>query len=167
MKKQPKSSKEAEATIRSLKKLRATDAEAGLLKSAHKLLSLQLNTVKKIDRKLDKKDGIIFYDSRILPLPAGVRPAAVETARLKYQIGDRQLQISLYPVSPERYEVIGHLGRMTTGKVIDIMLKTGRKKIATQSNEFQIFRFQNVHKATYQLEIKDGNESIAKVVLEL
>lgn len=167
MKKQRKISMEIGSLTRLLKKMRITKNDKGLLESAHRLLALQLKAIKKTTDKVYKSGGLVFHDSRVLPRPEGVRPAAVETARLKYQIEDKQLQISLYPVSPERFEVIGRLDGISSGKIIGVILKSDRKKITTLSNEFQIFRFENIQKASYQLEINDGQKTIAKVTLNL
>ena len=66
-----------------------------------------------------------------MPLPEGVRPAAVSTRRLKYRIGEDILEISLHPVSPASYELIGQLSGQEPGRILDIQFKSGKsvKKI--------------------------------------
>ncbi len=128
---------------------------------AHGLLD---NILKDLGKR-SKKQAVRIFDSRNLPQPEGVRPATVETRRLKYRLDENLLEISLYPVSPSSFELIGQLGGVD--KQLDIEINSGRKKQKTQSNQFGLFRFARLEKGDYQLKIHSGKEVIATVDIDL
>jgi hypothetical protein len=134
---------------------------------AHALLDRLLKDVKASRKDDAKKRGITTFDSRLLPLPEGIRPATVETRRLKYQLGDSQLDISLYPISPGSYELIGQLSGLNTGEVLDIQLCRGQTKLSARSNEFQLFLFPRVPTGSYQIQIEVGGKVIGMADIEL
>lgn len=111
--------------------------------------------------------GVRTYDSKYLPLPEGVRPATVNTRRIRYQIGEDDLEISCYPASPGSYEVIGQLSGQKQGEILEIELTRGKDKQRVSSNQFQLFRFERVGLGAQTLKIKRKGRIIALVDIEL
>lgn len=134
---------------------------------AHALFDRLLKDVKSSRKNEEVRRGITTFDSKFLPLPEGVRPATVDTRRIKYQVGDSQLDISLYPVSPGSYELIGQLSDLEAGETLEIELRRGHTRLSARSNEFQLFLFPRVPSGIYQLHIKSAGKVIAEVDIEL
>jgi hypothetical protein len=114
-----------------------------------------------------KKSGVKVFDSGVLPAPDGVRPAAVDTRRIKYCFEDYSLEISLYPISPESYELIGHVIGAPEGTVITVNLKSRRAQQREHTDRFQLFRFERVAAGPYELVLAQGRRPIGMVNLEL
>jgi hypothetical protein len=134
--------------------------------------SLELFTRLLKDSKKSKRDaaghhGVTIFDSGLLPLPEGVRSAAVDTRRLKYLIGETELEISLYPVSPDSYELIGLLSGQEDSETLDVDLRGGKLKLKARANQFKLFRFPRVPAGRYDLIIREGRRVVGKVSLEL
>ncbi len=111
--------------------------------------------------------GVTVFDSKLLPLPEGVRPAVVDTRKLKYRIGDCTLDIALYPVSPDSYELIGQIVGCADDDRFQVTLKARKDKYTTESDQFHLFRFERVYSDKYRLTIKRGRDIIAIVEIEL
>lgn len=133
----------------------------------HAMLDLQMKQLKSSRKTGGGRRGITTYDSKLLPLPDGVRPAAVDTRRLKFQIDDSQLEISLYPISPNSYEVIGLLGGIEANKEFTVELKGKQSKLTVKTNQFGLFRFPRVPEGNYELKIKEGRSVFAGLQLDL
>ncbi|MBD3219091.1 MAG: hypothetical protein GF310_12520 [candidate division Zixibacteria bacterium] len=134
---------------------------------AHSVFRSLLKDYKSAQKKEDSKQGIIFFDSGNMPLPEGVRPATVNTRRLKYRIGADILEISLHPVSPASYELIGHLSGQKPGRILEIEFISGKSIKKVKSNKFQLFRLARIESGSYKIKISDGEEVIAKIDIEL
>lgn len=135
--------------------------------ATHSLLSHLLKDVKLSRGKEKGVRGVLTFDSRLLPLPEGVRHATVDTRRLRYQIGDQQLQISLYPVSTQSYELIGQISGSAMEGALKIKLAAGKTSMTAEANRFGIFRIPRVPIEKYTLRIMAGNRVIGVVELEL
>lgn len=133
----------------------------------HNLLDLQLKQIKSRRKTGGGRRGITTYDSKLLPLPDGVRPAEVDTRRLKFQIDDAQLEISLYPISPNSYELIGLLSGQDENEKIVVVLKGKGAKLTESANQFGLFRFPRVPQGRYELKIKKGRSVFAGLQLDL
>ena len=134
---------------------------------SHALFDRMLKDVKARNSKTGEKQCITIYDSRLLPLPDGVRRAGVGTSRIKYMIGESQLEISLYPTSPNSYEIIGQLSDRKGTKPLEIELQGGKKRLSIRANHFNLFRFPRVPAGKFKLRLKEGGSVIGQVDLEL
>ncbi len=137
-----------------------------LRQSAHSLLKGMLKDTREAGKNPRQERGIVTYDSQMLPLPDGVRPALVDTRRVRYQVGDQRLELSLYPVSPKSYELIGQLSVTVGTKEIKIELSGGQRKITAQADQFGVFHIERLPGGKYHLKIIQG-ESLAVVDLEI
>lgn len=111
--------------------------------------------------------GVLIYDSKMLPLPAGVRPASVDVRRLKFRIDEKELMISLYPVAPNAYEVMGQLSGYTGNEPIEISLRAGKKTFQAESDEFQLFHFARIPSGDYRLIVTASGETIADLDIDV
>ncbi len=133
----------------------------------HGMFGRLLRDFKHAARDKNARRGIRTYDSKYLPLPEDVRPAIVNTRRVRYQIGEADLEISLYPISPGSYELIGQLTGQESGEILKVELSHGKDKQLTSSNQFQLFRFERVAVGAQTLKIKRKGRIIALVDIEL
>jgi hypothetical protein len=138
-----------------------------LREPVHGMFSRLLKDFKHAARDKDARRGIRTYDSKYLPLPEGVRPATVNTRRIRYQIGEVDLDLSFYPLSPGSYELIGQLSGQECGEILKVELIHGREKQLTSANQFQLFRFERVAVGVQTLKIKRKGRIIALVDIEL
>lgn len=151
--------------------LRAIRAEAvsgdwrSLKPAAHALLERQLRDRRRKRATTKIEHGITVFDSRLLPLPEGVRPALVDTGHIRYRIGDEILEVSVYPVSVNSFEVIGRFTGIAERKGT-ATLRKGKKKYSAETNEFGLFRFPRITRGQYVLEVSCGGEVFGKVDLE-
>lgn len=114
-----------------------------------------------------KKLGVTIFDSKVLPLPEGVRPATVDTRRIRYRFEDCDLDISLYPISPGSYEIIGQVVGVPEGTVFEVTLKNRKTSLTTKTDEFHVFRFERVEIATYELSLRLGKRNVGAVTITL
>ncbi len=135
--------------------------------SVHALISRQLKELKKASPNSSWLKGITTFDSKLLPVPEGVRPATVDVRRVKVQFGESQLDVSLYPVSTTSYELIGQVLNWTDATPLQITLKGRGPTITADANQFQLFQFPRVPSDKYELKIKQGRRIIAVVDLEI
>lgn len=131
--------------------------------AAHSLLSRQL----KEKRSGRQKRGVTIFDSQLLPLPEGVRPALVDTRRIRYKIDEMLLEVSVYPVSLNSFEVIGQLAEAENLEQLSITMRLGRKKFTTDANEFGLFRFPRLTRGNYIIEIRAGENPVGEFELEI
>lgn len=134
---------------------------------SHSLFDRLLKDFKLRRRDGSGKQGITIFDSQMLPLPEGVRSATVDTRRIKYLIGDAQLEISVYPVSPNSFEIIGQLAGREEGRPIEVILNGKKIKLNSCANQFNLFRFPRVPTGDYDMMILDQGNIIGQIKLEL
>jgi hypothetical protein len=132
---------------------------------AHRIFERLLSDHK--SSKDDSRHAVVTFDSKYLPLPDGVRPAIADTRRIKYRIAERTLEISLYPVSPGSFEMIGQLSGSAPGDILQIELRKGRSGFKVNGNSYQLFRFERVPGGKYKMIISRERKVIAKVDIEL
>ena len=138
-----------------------------LHESAHSLLDRLLHDVKSSSAKPDEKRGIVTFDSRLLPIPEGVRPATVDSRRLRFRIDNNHLEISTYPVSMNSCEIIGKLSTEQKFASLIATLKAGGKNYTVMTNQFGLFRFPRVESGRCVLKLQDGKSVVATVEFEL
>ncbi|MEZ5358223.1 MAG: hypothetical protein R3F48_05275 [Candidatus Zixiibacteriota bacterium] len=140
---------------------------SGVEPSVHALLSRQLKEIKAADKNSRWQRGITTYDSKLLPVPEGVRPATVDVRRIKMQVGDWQMDLSLYPVSVNSYEVIGQILDCDIDETLTVTLKGRGPVLTSEANRFHLFQFPRVATGKQTLKIKQGRRIIAVVDLEI
>lgn len=140
---------------------------AGVEPSVHALLSRQLKEIKAADKKPGWRRGVTTYDSKLLPVPEGVRPATVDVRRVKVQIDDWQLDVSLYPVSVSSYEIIGQIIDCDIDAPLIVTLNKRGTAVSAETNRFHLFQFPRVATGKYTLKIKQDRRIIAVVDLEI
>lgn len=134
---------------------------------SHALFDRLLKDVKSQKGATGERRGITVFDSGLLPLPEGVRASGVDTRRLKYLIGDAQLEISIYPISPGSYELIGQISKPEQIKSLSVELCGGKSTIKTKANQFNLFRFPRVPVGAYNLKLFEGRSTIGIINFEL
>jgi hypothetical protein len=95
--------------------------------------------------------GVTIFDSKLLPIPAGVRPAAVDTRQLRYQVADCEVILMLYPVAPDSYEIMGQIGEGLATGALTLKLRKRGVTVDATADEFGLFRFDRVPLGTYRL----------------
>jgi len=136
-------------------------------KPSHDLFDRLFEDIKKRNCGPGKKYGVNIFDSGLLPIPEGIRPAEVETRRLKYLVGDGDIEMSLYPISPKSFELIGQINGIEQGRSISVELVRGRRRIAAKTNEFYLFRIPKISSGHYSLRIFEGDSTIGELQLEI
>jgi len=111
--------------------------------------------------------GVITYDSKLLPMPEGVRRASVDSRRIKVQVGDGRIAISLYPVTPKSYRLMGQLNDFEDYVEILIILRISGKKLETTCNEWGLFEFPRVPCGKCEIILKQKREFISTFELTL
>lgn len=163
---------ERKPEIRRLHTLLARLADASredrdLTKAARALVERFVRDMKMAQNEGEPARGILSFDSGLLPLPAGVRPATVDSRRLRYIFGDRRLEISVYPASPGTYEVIGQASGFASGEILTAELEGARDKMHEQSNRFQVFHFERVPAGIYTLRVTSPGGSDCLFTIEI
>nr|MBN2276461.1 hypothetical protein [candidate division Zixibacteria bacterium] len=110
--------------------------------------------------------GIAIFDSGFVPLPEGVRPAAIDTRKLRYAFENYELELTLYPVSSDSFEIIGRLSG-SDQEPDKITLRRGKTVYTVETDPFRLFRFARVPSLDYTLEISRGGEVIGQIDLNL
>jgi len=136
-------------------------------KAAGELASRLFDDYQKRRASPKSNHGVTVFDSKILPLPAGVRPATVDSRRIRYKIGSMDLEVSLYPVSTDSYEIIGQISGTQEKAPLDVMLKSGSHIFKVEADRFHLFRFGRVPVSKYTLHIISGKRDIGTATLEL
>ncbi len=114
-----------------------------------------------------KTRGVRVYDSRLFPLPEGVRPARVDTRHLKFKLGDMNLAVSLYPVSPDSYQLIGQLTGRSPETMLQVTLEKGKSVLTGEADRFNLFHFPRVPKGDYTLSLLVGGELIGSFSIDI
>ncbi len=135
--------------------------------SAHALIDVQLKQLKMTAKRTGKRRGITIFDSKLLPLPDGVRPAIVDTRRVRFLTGDGRLDLSFYPISLNSSEVIGQYTSIESPSGMAVELRRGRVRLMSTANEFGLFRFPRIPKGTYSLRLRATDEVIAEIDFEI
>lgn len=153
--------------IRVLSSALMSDDYPGLKESTRLLQKRVLEQVRDRLSTANRKKGVATYDSMLLPLPTGVRPATVSTRQLRFTNDEAELVMSLYPVTSASYQLIGQVSAPGRSSRLMIGLQSGRSRFRVQSNDFQVFRIDRVPAGEFKLSVYDGEELIMSVELEL
>ncbi len=135
-------------------------------KAAEKLSAQLFDDFLQQTKRGKKGRGVMVFDSRLLPLPDGVRPAAVDTRRMKYRLGELTLHLSLYPISPESFEIIGQLSGGLE-RIYTVRLVHAGKSIITETDVFGLFRFERISSDDYELVVFMGKKKVGTVDISL
>lgn len=111
--------------------------------------------------------GVTVFDSRLLPLPEGVRPASVEVGRVKYRLNGLTLEISLYPVSSDSFEIIGQVSGANEDVCLEVQLISKRKKYTVATDQFHLFRYERIPTGQYKLSLLRDKEEVGVVNIDL
>ncbi len=133
--------------------------------AVHDLLDRQLRQHK--SRQGNLRKAFLTFDSSLLPLPEGIRPATVSERRLKFQIEDDVLEIGLYPLSLNSYEVIGQLPDTFADTGLSVAIRCGNRMIAGDIGEFGVFHFDRVPTGPCSIVISSGKKAEIEVDLEI
>ena len=117
------------------------------------------------DRK-GRSAGRLFYDSRVIPLPAGIRPSLMSERRLKYIVDAGVLELSVVPVFPGRFAMTGRLEGYGPDEKISARL-AGRKTLRADTDEFGFFSFATIDPGMYKLRLGIGGKETVIHGLEL
>jgi len=88
--------------------------------------------------------GVQIYDSSLIPLPSGVRPALVDTRSLKYQVGNFVVELTVYPITLDSVEIIGQVSTMKKNSTINVSVESKGKRQKGVVDQFGLFRFDRV-----------------------
>ncbi|KAA3637767.1 MAG: hypothetical protein DWP97_00280 [Calditrichaeota bacterium] len=92
-----------------------------------------------------KKIGVQIFDSSLLPLPEGIRPAAVDTKTLRYLIDGSSLELTVYPITTDSVEIIGVVNFENDLQTeVQVVLKTQKEKFISELDQFSLFRFERI-----------------------
>ncbi len=111
--------------------------------------------------------GVRVFDSQVMPLPEGVRPAGVDTRRLRYRLDDLTLELSLYPLTPESHEMIGQIEGVDRTGALTIRLEQGRRRRTTRADRFGLFRFERVEAGSGRLIIESDTGVVGCIYLDV
>lgn len=111
--------------------------------------------------------GIRIFDSRNIPLPEGVRPATVDTRRLRWRLPEGELEIAVYPITDSSYELIGQLAGIQTDQAVTAEIRTAGGTLTAEADSFGLFRFERVPKESRELIVRTESGPIGSVTLDL
>lgn len=110
--------------------------------------------------------GVTVYDSKVLPLPEGVRPAAVDVRKLKYKMGAWEVELAFYPITVDSFELMGHITGLERGRSLDVIAQLGRRRFSTKVDEQYLFRFPRMPAADYTLLILEDGKLFGRIDLQ-
>lgn len=115
----------------------------------------------------NERAGVCRYDSSIFPVPDGVRPAAVDTRRLRYTLDSCDLELSIYPINLEAFELIGQIHGQPHDTSVNVVLTAKGGSFETRTDRFHLFRFKRIPCGTYRLCLYYDKDEIGFINLEL
>ncbi len=133
----------------------------------HNLVSKMVEQARKVVSDGPPYVGLVTFDSRLLPLPEGVRPASVGICRMKYDLGPYRVELSCHPLSASTYEVMGQVDGWQHELPPSLTLKSGSSSYSTTANQFAIYRFDRVPAQSYCLQLAEGSSIVGELTFEL
>jgi len=118
-------------------------------------------------RHPEQKRGVLVFDSQDVPLPAGVRPATVDTRRLRFQLETGEMELSLYPVSFNSYEVLGRLTGVAAEGDIQLTAKSAHSERKAAADHFGLFRFDKLPVGRYTIVVAGADVLLGTIEFEL
>ncbi len=111
--------------------------------------------------------GIQLFDSSLLPLPEGIRPASVDTRQLKYRIGELVIELKMYPITVDSVELIGQIEGLDSYEEFSVTVETKKKNQNTSVDKFGLFRFERIAIGKNSLYImkNDSKEGLIELTL--
>jgi hypothetical protein len=125
---------------------------------AHGIIDLAVGTD-------DPRKGVVTFDSKLLPLPEGVRRAGVDTRRLKVNLGEGRLSLSLYPISPKSYRVMGQLHNVEYAEEYAAVIQAAGQSLKACCNSGGVFSFDRVPAGECEISLRRGNELISEFTI--
>jgi hypothetical protein len=101
----------------------------------------------------------LYFDSRAIPLPEGIRPSLMSERRVKYAVGKEAIEISVVPVFPGRFQITGRFDKADPHRRQIVRLK-GRRTQMASVDEYGFFSFAAVNPGTYRLSVGTGEKKI-------
>lgn len=129
--------------LRKMYELTPQNSKSTIL-AAKKLSKTLYNDFLKEQSSPEKQFGVQVFDSSLLPIPKGVRPASVDTRLLKYQFGKSIVELTVYPITVDSVEIIGQISGVEKEKKIVVIAETNGKTQKTDVDEFCLFRFARI-----------------------
>lgn len=158
---------EVEGLIDMIRDMRDEYAESAWSTASRNLFRRILQDAERARRETSHPYGILTFDSRLVPLSEGVRPAPVAEGRLRYVVDDFQLELSVQPITAASVQLIGQLvGRPGTGSLTAVY-RQGRTSVEVPLNQFQMFRFARVPAGSGYLLVQEGNNVVAEIHVTL
>ena len=114
----------------------------------------------------DQSTAHLYFDSRAVPLPEGVRASLSSQYRLKYQTGGGQVELSVSPVYPGRFELTGRYEGEIESEPVAVRLK-GRKTLNGHFDRYGFFSFPAVNPGVYSLSFQTSSGPVVISRLEL
>jgi len=149
-----------------LRAMRRTQPGDGALESAAR--GLIDRVVTDLHRRKDSPHrGLLTFDSGLLPLPAGIRPATLDSRRLRYAAEGLRLELSVYPASPGTFEVIGQIEGSRRGAALEVSLRQGRQTLRERTNPVHVFHFARVPEGAHDMTVEDPDGGRFEFLLEL
>ncbi len=138
------------------------------LKSPAQSIFKQLfRDINKSRKRGNAKLAVRIFDSKSLPLPEGVRPATIDTRRIKYVVDDTVVELSLYPVSPNSYEIIGQISEEAEAQNLVITVSSGEFEESVEVNECGVFRFARLRPGIYSAVITKAKSVLVKLEIDV
>ena len=142
-------------------------SSAAITTAAKRLGERMFNDFQRHKDDPDSRRGVVVYDSQGLPLPEGVRPAAVDTRRLKYRLPDGLVELSVYPISLESYELVGIISEVDAHAPYTVVLKTSIREQRFTTDEVSLFRIPRISRGKHDLRFYSGEELIGAITIDL
>lgn len=111
--------------------------------------------------------GVVVFDSAVVPLPEGVRPAVVDTRQLRFKLDHADLTLALYPLTLNSFELIGQIRGCQFDGAPVVELRQGRTTLTAEADRHLLFRFPRISNGHHRLSIVYDGEKIAFVTLEV
>ncbi|MCB2229546.1 hypothetical protein KQH82_02440 [bacterium] len=115
----------------------------------------------------DSRRGVVVFDSSVVPLPDGVRPAAVDTRELRYKLDEAELSLALYPLTMNSYEMVGQISGRPSEEALSVVVKQGRKTQSVAADRHHLFRFARVSGGDCRLSVVRGGDEIAFITIDI
>jgi len=162
-----KSAREIASIVKLLKSKSSQKPKKEIFKAVQHLAIKMIADFIDHDSGSTSNKGIILYDSMLLPIPDGVRPATVERRQLRYRVRDSVIVISLYPKTPDSFELLGQVIVSGDSLVDRVKLKTGSFSSTISIDEYGVFRFPRVEKGNCKVFILNNRVNVGYIELEL
>jgi hypothetical protein len=140
---------------------------AGVAAVANRLGLQVFRDFQKLREQPASRQAITVFDSKNLPLPEGVRPAAVDTRKLKYQLPQGSCEVAVYPISLESYELVGMISGHDAPVPYEIVVKSGKREKRYVTDEVSLFRIPRISSGKHEMRIYLDSELFGTITFEL